>query len=46
MNTHSNQDQFFDQIEQYLTVVAALIIAAAPVYSIWALNAMPMLSPV
>ncbi len=46
MNTLFNQDRIFEQIEQYLTVIAAVIIAAAPVYSLWALNAMPLVSPV
>ena len=46
MNTVFNQDRIFQQIEQGLKVIAALIIAAVPVYAIWALNAMPLVSPV
>jgi hypothetical protein len=46
MNTLFTQDRIFRQIEQCLTVIAAFIIAAAPVYGLWALNAMPLVSPV
>lgn len=46
MNTLFKQDRIFQQIEQCLTVLAAFVIAAAPVYAIWALNAMPLVSPV
>ena len=45
MNTLFNQNRIFEQIEQCLVVIAALVIAAAPVYGIWALNAMPLVLP-
>ena len=46
MNTSSNQDRISDFIEQCLTVIAALIIAAAPVYSLCAMNTVALVSPI
>ena len=41
MNTLFRQDRVFEQIEEYLKVIAEVIIAATPVYAIWALSSMP-----
>lgn len=44
MNTLFKQDRIFQQIEQCLTVIAAMIIAAAPVYALWALSTTTVVS--
>jgi len=46
MNTLFKQDRMFQQIEECLKVLAAVIIAATPVYALWALNTMSTVSPV
>lgn len=41
MNALFGQDRVFELIEEYLKVIAGVLIAATPVYAIWALSSMP-----
>ena len=46
MNTLFKQDRMFQQVEECLMVIAAVIIAATPVYALWALNTVSLVSPI
>lgn len=38
MNTVIKQERIFQQVEQALKVIAAVLIAATPVYALWAIS--------